>query len=100
MRYARTHRAGPIVRAIRVQDRALSALRRKVSRTAASSSRGLRVRRDIVRGIGLVLKSNEQVSRHLRRQGAAGLSPAQLRSAQRLARRGNLIYRKGVKLLF
>lgn len=98
-RYARTHRSGPVVRAIQAQDRQLGALRRTVSRTSASSRAGLRARREIVRGLGLVLRSNREVGTHLRRQGAAGLSPRQLSTAERLATRGNRLYRRGIRLL-
>jgi hypothetical protein len=99
IRYARSHRSGPVVRAIRAQDRDLSALRTRVRRTTASSSAGERARIDIIRGLGLVLRSNASVARHLHRQGAAGLSPSQLRTAERLARRGNAVYRRGIALL-
>jgi len=98
-RYANNHRAGPVIRAIRAQDRDLFDLRRKVRRSSASSGAGVRARRDIVKGLGLVLRSNYEVNGHLRRQRAAGLSPAQLRAAERLAKRGNTLYRRGVKLL-
>ncbi len=98
-RYAQTHRAGPVVRAIRAQDRDLSALQSKVRRTAASTRNGSRARRDIVSGLGYILRSNYAVNAHLRRHGAAGLSPSQLRTAQRLARRGDALYRRGIKLL-
>jgi hypothetical protein len=98
-RYATTHRAGPLVRALRAQDRDLSALQTKVRRTTASTSNGSRARRDIVAGLGYILRSNYSVNGHLRRQGAAGLSPSQLRVAERLARRGDTLYRRGVKLL-
>jgi hypothetical protein len=98
-RYATTHRASPVIRAIRAQDRDLSALRTKVRRSSASTTDGSRARRDIVAGLGLILRSNYGVNTHLRRQGAAGLSPTQLRAAERLARRGNRLYRRGIKLL-
>jgi hypothetical protein len=99
VRYARTHRTGPVVRAIRAQDRDLSALRTRVRRSSASSSDGSRGRRDIIRGLDLVLRSNVDVNAHLSRQGATGLSPAQLRTAERLARRGERLYRRGITLL-
>lgn len=99
VRYARTHRTGPVVRAIRAQDRDLSALRTRVRRSSASTSGGARGRRDIISGLGLVLRSNFDVNAHLRRQGAAGLSPAQLRTAERLGQRGERLYRRGITLL-
>jgi hypothetical protein len=98
-RYATTHRAGPLVRALRAQDRDLSALQTKVRRTATSSADGSRARHDIVAGLGYILRSNYGVNSHLRRQGAVGLSPSQLRVAERLARRGETLYRRGVRLL-
>jgi hypothetical protein len=88
-----------VIRAIRAQDRDLSALQRKVRRSSASTSDGSRGRRDIVAGLGEILRSNYGVNGHLRRQGAAGLSPSQLRTAERLARRGNARYRRGIQLL-
>jgi hypothetical protein len=98
-RYARTHRAGPVLRAIRAQDRDLSALQTKVRRSSASTTDGARARRDIVSGLGYILRSNYGINRRLRLQGATGLSPSQLRTAERLARRGNALYRRGIKLL-
>ena len=68
-------------------------------RSSASTADGSRARRDIVSGLGYLLRSNYGINGHLRRQGAAGLSPAQLRSAERLARRGDAQYRRGIKLL-
>ena len=98
-RYDRTHRASPVIRAIRAQDRDLFALQTKVRRSSASTRNGTRARHDILLGLGYILRSNYGVNRHLRRQGSAGLSPAQLRTAQRLARRGDALYRRGIKLL-
>lgn len=98
-RYATTHRAGPVIRAVRAQDRDLSALRTKMRRSSASTSTGARAQRDIIKGLGLVLRSNYQVNRDLRRQANVGLSPTQIRRAQRLARRGNVLFRRGVRLL-
>jgi hypothetical protein len=98
-RYERTHRASPVIRAIRAQDRDLSALQTKVRRSSASSTNGSRARRDILLGLGDILRSNYGVNGHLRRQGSVGLSPSQLRTAQRLARRGDTLYRRGIKLL-
>jgi len=94
-----THSAGPVVRAIRAQDRDLSALRTRVRRSSASSSTGSRARRDIIDGLGLVLRSNYAVNGYLRRQGAVGLSPTQARRAEELAKRGDTVYRRGVRLL-
>ena len=98
-RYANTHRAGPVIRAIRAQDRELSALQTKVRRSTASPGNGARGRHDIIIGLGDILRSNYDVNSHLRRQGAAGLSPSQLRTADRLASRGNTLYKRGIKLL-
>lgn len=98
-RYATTHRPAPVVRAIRAQDRDLSRLQTKVRRSSASTTDGSRARRDIVAGLGYVLRSNYGINGHLRRQGAAGLSPPQLRTAERLARHGDALYRRGIKLL-
>ncbi|HEY3771798.1 MAG TPA: hypothetical protein VGL69_02295 [Solirubrobacteraceae bacterium] len=98
-RYANTHRAGPVIRAVRAQDRDISALQTTVRRSSASTGDGSRGRRDIIAGLGYILRSNYGVNGHLRRQGAAGLSPSQLRTAQRLARRGSALYRRGIKLL-
>lgn len=99
LHYRLSHRSAPVVRAIRAQDKALYSLRRTVSRASASSSTGATARRDIVKGLGLVLKSNREVSRDLRRQGPYGLSPRQTRRAQRLATSGDKLYRRGVLLL-
>lgn len=97
--YKVTRRAARVIRAIRAQDRDLYALRTRIRRTSTSSSTGTVARRDIVRGLGLVLKSNREVGAELRRQGPYGLSPRQVRRATRLATRGNRLYRRGVLLL-
>ena len=98
-RYATTHQAGPVIRAIRAQDRDIFRLQTKVRRSSASTADGARGRRDIIAGLGDILRSNYGVNDHLRRQGATGLSPSQLRTAERVARRGDSLYRRGVKLL-
>ncbi len=98
-RYKASHRAAPVIRAIRAQDRDLSALRSKVRRSSASSRVGARARREIITGLGLVLRSNYAVSTDLRRRGPFGLTPTQARRAARLATRGDALYRRGVLLL-
>ena len=75
-RYANTHRAGPVIRAIRAQDRDISDLQTKVRRSSASTSDGSRGRRDIIAGLGYILRSNYEVNSHLRHQRATGLSRA------------------------
>src|ERR1700744_5052440 len=63
-RYASTHRAGPVVRAIRAQDRDISRLQTKVRRSSASTTDGSRARLDIVAGLGDILRSNYGINGH------------------------------------
>jgi hypothetical protein len=97
--YKNTRRAAPVIRAIRAQDRELTALRTKVRRAAPSTSTGASARRELIEGLGLILRSNYVVDTALRRQGPVGLTPGQTRRAVRLARRGDRLYRRGVMLL-
>ncbi len=98
-RYSRTHRAGPVVRAIRAQDTDYLRLRTRLDRTSASTHNGTLGKREIVHGMTLIVRSNRTIADALHRHGNVGLTPTEFKRAERLSKRGDRYIQRGVRLL-
>lgn len=98
--YQSTHSASALVKAIKAQDKTLKVLRTKLRPQVASTANGTKGKADIVKGLGLIVKSNNMLAKELT-QSASGkaVSTSQLKAVNKLAKKGNADLNTGGKLL-
>lgn len=99
-KYERTHSSTQLIRAIRAQDRNLLSLKRRVAAERASNTTGARAKADIMRGLTLIVDSNNTLAKDLARASShRPVSKRQLAAAVLAARRGNRDLALGGRLL-
>jgi hypothetical protein len=98
--FSQTGSSRMLLSAVRNQDAVLRSLRTRIDHEAASSAHGMRGRRDMVQGLGLILQSNTALERVIAsRARGRPVSAARMRRAVGLARRGNTEFRRGIREL-
>lgn len=99
-RFQRRHSPAALISAVRAQNRNLGALRRRLAGQAPSSARGRRGKSDIVRGLALIIHSNQVLIRDLHRSAHGRPTPRrELLAAVRTDKRGNRDIDAGGRLL-
>lgn len=95
--YDKTRSAKTLITAIKTQNGVLKALKGKLSRESASSANGAKGKADIVNGLGLIVRSNTALAKHL--QSGKPLSHAEANTAITQDKKGNDDLNAGGKLL-
>lgn len=96
----RTHSPRALIRAIRAQDRNLTALKRRLAPQSASTPVGGRAKYDILKGLTLIVASNDTIARDLAKLAShRAVSKRQLVVATLVARKGNRDLVAGARLL-
>jgi hypothetical protein len=99
-RFQRTHSSKALIRAIRAQNRNLTSLRHRVAGERASNATGARGKSDIIRGLTLIVGSNNTLSKDVARAAShRTVSKRQIAAATLAARRGNRDLARGGRLL-
>lgn len=99
-RFEKSHSPTALISAVRAQNRTLSALRRRLAGQAPSSARGRRGKLDIVRGLTLIIRSNQVLIRDLHRSAHGKPTPRrELLAAVSADKRGNRDINAGARLL-
>lgn len=92
--------AKAIVKAIKAQDRDLNTLKHRIAVEGASSSAGSRGKRDITKGLALIVKSNTTLGKDISRASSGkSVSKAQVKAATAAVKKGNVDIDAGAKLL-
>jgi hypothetical protein len=98
--YQSTHSAAALIKAVKAQDRTLTALQNRLRPQAASTAHGTKGKADIVKGLALIVKSNKTLVKDLTRSPSGeAVSTAQLKAVTKLAKKGNDDLNAGGKLL-
>ena len=91
-----SHKLGPLIKALRGQDRTLGKLRTRMAAIKPSSRAGARGKADILTGLGLIISSNETLITGLEKRS---LPKSVLRAAAAADKTGNVDLSRGAKLL-
>jgi hypothetical protein len=98
--YEKTHSPSALIKAIKAQDKDLSALEAKVAGQSASTANGTKGQKDIVTGLRLIIDSNSTLVKEFQRAGAhRPVSKAKLTAAEKADIKGNQDINAGGKLL-
>jgi hypothetical protein len=97
--YEKRHSSTALIKALNRQATDLHALQGKLSGQSASSTKGAKGKADIVKGLGLVAKSDTGLAKALRAAHGKPVPRSQLTTAVATAKKGNRDLAAGMKLL-
>ena len=98
--YQQTHNPTALIKAIRGQSKTLKALETKLSSQPASSANGSKGKADIVKGLRLIIGSNNTLAKELAQSAHhAPVSKAKVKAATAADTKGNRDLNAGSKLL-
>lgn len=99
-KFEKTHSATALIKAIKAQDRNLTALKHRLSGESASSTAGGHGKADIVRGLTLIVGSNTTLAKDVAKAAShKSVSKAQVAAASAADKKGNRDLVAGAKLL-
>lgn len=93
------HKVKPLVRALNHEVNDLHALVHTLRGETASSTKGRKAKKDIVKGLGLIATAYAALSQDVNASHGNGVPPAQVNAAVSTDKRGRAILKTGLKLL-
>jgi len=89
----------PLVRALKREVSDLRALKRKLARESASSARGIKAKRLIIRGLGLIANAYGALRRDVQAAHGGAVPKSKVAAAVRTDKKGRVKLLAGLKLL-